>query len=108
MKVLSAECYGSDKDIFEVKILEHLKTHGSQLPGAKHITMLEDSFEHERPNGRHMCLIFKVMGESMSTFRESFPNGQVPSPLIQRFATQLLQAIQCAHTCEIIHTGNWE
>lgn len=105
MKVLSAECYGTDSDIFELNILQHLRSRGSTHPSSKHITMLEDSFEHKGPNGAHTCLIFKVMGESMSTFQKSFPQAQTPSPLIQRFATQLLEAIDCAHGCGIIHTG---
>lgn len=105
MKILSAEWYGAGSDIFELNILEHLRSKGASHPGAKHITMLKDSFEHEGPNGRHVCLIFKVMGESISTFQRSFPNARIPSPLVQRFAQQLLQAIDCAHSCGVIHTG---
>lgn len=105
MKVLSAECYGAGADTFELEILQRLRSQGSALPGAQHITMLEDSFEHDGPNGRHVCLIFKVMGESMSTFQRSFPRAQIPSPLVQRFARHLLQAIDCAHSCGVIHTG---
>lgn len=105
MKVLSAECYGSGSDIFELDILQHLQSKGSGHAGARHIAMLEDSFEHEGPNGKHMCLILKIMGESLSTFQKSFPSAQVPSPLVQRFAQQLLQAFECAHACRVIHTG---
>lgn len=107
MKVLSAECYGAGSDIFELKILQHLRTRGSSHPGSHHITMLEDSFEHEGPHGTHVCLIFKVMGESMSTFQKSFPNASIPSPLVQHFTTQLLQAIACAHDCDVVHTGTY-
>lgn len=105
MKVLSAECYGAGHDIFELKILERLRTQGSQHPGSRHITMLEDSFEHEGPNGRHVCLIFKAMGESLSAFREKFEDGIIPSRLVQRIAQQLLQALEYAHSRGVIHTG---
>ena len=73
--------------------LEHLRAQGFSHPGFQHILMLQDLFEHEGPNGRHIRLITKIMGESMSTFQRSFPNAQIPSPFVQRFAKQLLQAI---------------
>lgn len=105
MKVLSAECSGSGSNIFEVKVLERLRAEGSSHPGSQHISMLEDFFHHDGPNGTPICLIFKVMGETAATFQKSFPQAQIPSPLVQRFASQLLQTIECAHACGIIHTG---
>jgi len=105
MKVLSAECYGAGTDIFEPEILEHLRDHDTEHPGYKYISALEDSFTHEGLNGSHVCLIFKVMGESLSTFRYWFENYQIVSPVAARFATQLLQALDYAHTYGVIHTG---
>jgi len=69
------------------------------------VSRLEDSFEHQGPNGRHVCLVFKLMGESLKTFKNWFPNDMIPNPLVQRFTIQLLQAIDYAHECGIIHTG---
>jgi serine/threonine-protein kinase SRPK3 len=105
MKVLSAECYGAGNDIFELEILQHLRKVDPSHPGYKYISVLEDSFTHEGPNGSHVCLIFKVMGESLSTFRYWFTNHQIVSPVAARFTTQLLQALDYAHTCGVIHTG---
>jgi serine/threonine-protein kinase SRPK3 len=105
MKVLSAECYGAGTDIFELEILQHLRKADPYHPGYKYISVLEDSFTHEGPNGSHVCLIFKVMGESLSTFRYWFTNHQIVSPVAARFTTQLLQALDYAHTCGVIHTG---
>ncbi|TVY51582.1 Serine/threonine-protein kinase SRPK [Lachnellula cervina] len=104
MKVLSAECYGAGTDIFELEILRHLRNADIEHPGYKYISSLEDSFTHEGPNGSHVCLIFKVMGENLSTFRYWFGNGLILSPVAARFATQLLQALDYAHTCGVIHT----
>lgn len=103
--MLSAECYGAGNDTFELEILQHLRNADINHAGYKYISKLEDSFIHERPNGSHVCLIFKVMGESLSTFRNWFSNGQILTPVAARFTTQLLQALDYAHTCGVIHTG---
>ncbi|TVY54735.1 Serine/threonine-protein kinase SRPK [Lachnellula suecica] len=105
MKVLSAECYGAGTDIFELEILQHLKKVDIKHAGYQYISTLADSFTHEGPNGSHVCLIFKVMGESFSTFRHWFQNGKVLSQVAAKFATQILQALDYAHTCGVIHTG---
>lgn len=105
MKVLSAECYGAGTDVFELEILRYFQKSNIEHVGYQYISALEDSFQHTGPNGCHVCLVFKVMGESFSTFRSWFAGRQVPSPLIQRFTTQLLHALDYAHSCGVIHTG---
>jgi serine/threonine-protein kinase SRPK3 len=105
MKVLSAECYGTDDDIFEIEILHHLKEGDATHPGYAYISLLQDSFTHQGPNGSHLCLIFKVMGETLSTFRDWFEDRTIPTPLVQWFTTQLLQALDYAHSRSVIHTG---
>ncbi len=109
MKILSAECYGAEDgmDTFELEVLQHLKSKGSDYPGSGFITMLEDSFEHLGPHGRHSCLIFRVMGESLASFRQWFPGKRLPNTLVQQFTAQLLEALSCAHACGIIHTGKY-
>lgn len=110
MKVLSAECYGAEDgvDTFELEVLQHLKSEGSKFHGSAFITMLEDSFEHMGPNGRHRCLIFQVMAESLASFRQWFPEKRVPNVLVQQFAAQLLEALSWAHSCGILHTGRYK
>lgn len=104
MKVLSAECYGAGADVFELEVLKHIQSTASGHEGRKYITTLEDSFEHVGPYGTHVCLIFEVMAESLLSFPDWF-GGVIPNPLVQRFTTQLLKAIDCAHECGVIHTG---
>lgn len=105
MKVFSAECYGTNSNILELEILQYLKEGGSNHPGYQHISILQDSFTHKGPNGDHVCLIFKIMGESLSTFRGWFDERKIPTPLMQRFTKQLLQALEYVHERGVIHTG---
>lgn len=105
MKVLSAECYGQEKDIFELEILRKLSKTNQDHAGAQYVSRIVDSFEHQGPNGRHICLLFKAMAESLATFKLWFPTHTLPGPLLQRFSIQLLQALDFAHKCGVIHTG---
>lgn len=105
MKVLSAECYGAGPDIFELEIMQHLTASNPEHKGYQHISTLQDSFRHEGPNGTHVCLIMKLMGESLSTFTDWFENRTLSSPLVQLYTYQLMQALSYAHSCGVIHTG---
>lgn len=107
MKVLSAECYGAGTGIFELEIMQRLTSSNPEHDGYQHISTLQDSFRHEGPNGTHACLIMKVMGESLSSFANWFENRLIPAPLVQLYTYQLMQALDYAHSCGVIHTGKF-
>ena len=105
LKVLSAECYGGFKDIYEREILEHLRGADPSHPGYAHISTLVDSFEHQGPNGTHVCLVFRVMGETLRSFGTWFKDHMIPNEIMRRFTIQLLLALDYAHDHGVIHTG---
>jgi len=86
-------------------ILQDLKCRDTNHPGHNHVISLLDSFYHEGPNGKHMCLVYKAMGERVGRMRIRFPDRKVPQPLTKRIARQLLQALDYVHTCGYVHTG---
>ncbi|KAI0158954.1 kinase-like domain-containing protein [Pestalotiopsis sp. NC0098] len=104
MKVLSADCYGTDKDIFEREILRHLRDADRTHLGYKYICHLVDDFEHSGPNGTHVCLVLELMGETLKTFGTVFNKTMIPNPLMRRFAFYLLAALDYAHDSNVIHT----
>lgn len=106
LKVLSAECYGTEHDIFEKEILTHLRNGDRGLLGYRHIAHLVDDFEHEGPNGKHVCLVFHVYGETLRSFGILFRESMIPTDIMRRFAIQLLLALDYAHHYGVIHTGN--
>lgn len=105
MKVLSAECYGGTKDLFELEILKYLTKKNPDHPGWKYVATLLDFFAHTGPNGQHICLVSQVMAESFQDFGKWFPKNRIPSPVVQRFTMQLLQGLEYSHGCGVVHTG---
>lgn len=108
LKVLSAECYGTDKDIFEREILRHLRDADKTHVGYKYICHLVDDFEHRGPNGTHVCLVLELMGETLKTFGTLFKKTMVPNSLMRRFTFYLLAGLDYAHDSNIVHTGNYQ
>jgi serine/threonine-protein kinase SRPK3 len=105
LKVLSAECYGAEKDLFEREILTHLKNGNPKQVGYDQICHLVDDFEHKGPNGTHVCLVFELIGETLRSFGAWFPESMIPESVMRRFTIQLLLALDYAHDHNVIHTG---
>ncbi|UNI15945.1 Non-specific serine/threonine protein kinase [Purpureocillium takamizusanense] len=109
MKVLTADSYAEDdQHIFEVEILKHLRTADPKHKGYSYINHLLDEFEHEGPNGKHVCLIFEPMGMSLQGYADCLAReglGPVlPAYAIASITKQLLWALSYAHENGVIHT----
>ncbi|KAL5339930.1 kinase-like domain-containing protein [Aspergillus crustosus] len=104
IKFLASGCYGAGHDIYEREILQHLRDTDPSHPGFPFISKLLDSFEVEGPNGRHVCLVFPVMGDTLASFGTWWEDNMVPDVIMDRFTAQLLLALDYAHDNGIIHT----
>lgn len=91
----------------EQHILTYLEENSdASHPGYKHIIHLLDFFYHVGPNGRHLCLVFNVLGPSMSYFANYGPNFRLDGPLARNVSAQLLLAVDYLHSYGIAHGGN--
>lgn len=97
----------------EIRLLNDLRANlpsvtGFAAPGAPSappVVELLDSFEHEGPNGRHVCLAFELLGKSLLSLVKRFNYRGVPIPLIKVIARQILEGLDYSHSvCGIIHT----
>jgi serine/threonine-protein kinase SRPK3 len=95
-----------EKSAYELTILQHISTADPSHSGYKHVIHLLDNFEHTGHNGKHLCLVFKVMVKSVSALRRGFPSRQIPAALMKQIACQVLLGLDYLHqSCDIIHTG---
>jgi serine/threonine-protein kinase SRPK3 len=79
----------------------------SSHPGHKHIVRLLDDFSHDGPNGTHACLVYELLGLSVSTVTERrFADDRLPGALAKRVCKETLLAVDFLHQQNIGH-GGW-
>jgi serine/threonine-protein kinase SRPK3 len=89
-------------------MLQHIqqRLHLSVNPGRNHVIQLLDHFRHEGPEGRHVCLVFPVLGHHLGLQAAKFEQQRIPVAVMRKVARQLLQGLDFLHReCGIIHTG---
>ena len=91
----------------ERDVLEMLKMSDPKHEGYHHVLELLDWFIQDGPNGQHMCLVYKAMGETLRRFQARFPRQRFPAPLMKRISRQLLLGLDYTHSCGLIHTGTF-
>ncbi|KAJ3493433.1 hypothetical protein NLG97_g4736 [Lecanicillium saksenae] len=105
LKILTADSYGQENDIFEIDILKHMRCLAADEPGARHILQLLDNFQHDGPNGTHACLVFPAMGPDVTNYSQLFPKRRIPAPQIKTISRQLLLGLSFLHDISrVIHT----
>ena len=100
LKILKAN---SSKDSEELNIFLHLSNPSFEHPGSKHVLELLDHFEHDGPNGIHLCLVLPVMmsdGESMTV--RDIPRQ---SSYVRAISQQILLGLDFLHGIGVIHGG---
>jgi serine/threonine protein kinase len=100
----SAEHYrDAAKD--EIELLECVKFGEAQLGEDSHVVKLLDSFEHKGPNGKHVCMVFELLGDNLLTLIKKHDYRGIPSATIRHITRQFCQALRFMHDqCHIIHT----
>ena len=100
LKILKANYSKASK---ELKILHHSSNPSFEHPGSKHVLGLLDHFEHDGPNGIHLCLVLPVMmsdGESLTV--RGIPHQ---SNYVQAISQQILLGLDFLHKIGVIHGG---
>ncbi|PGH09071.1 hypothetical protein GX51_00824 [Blastomyces parvus] len=100
LKILKADASGNNK---ELAMLLELYSPDLNHPGKCHIIELLDYFEHDGPNGTHLCLVFPAMisdGVGM-TISERLHQAAY----VQAISKQLLLGLDFLHNLGIIHCG---
>lgn len=79
----------------EVVLLSQLKS--SDRDDAKHCVRLHDHFEHSGPHGRHVCLVFEVLGDNLLALIKRYDYKGVPIPIVRNLTRQMLVALDFMH-----------
>ena len=82
----------------ESVILRHIQSRAGAHPGSRNVALISDSFYHDGPNGRHLCLVLPAMTAPM-------PIRQLPERFAKEIARQALRGLECIHAVGVVHGG---
>lgn len=99
VKIKTAE---TSMDNSELSILSYLNQQRNSDPMSRHVITLLDCFEHQGPNGKHVCIVFEALSARISEYN----NGMVPrfpKWMAKRILRQVLIGICFLHSHGVIH-----
>ncbi|KAF5336508.1 hypothetical protein D9611_006586 [Ephemerocybe angulata] len=68
------------------------------------LPMLKDHFEICGPVGPHLCFVFTLMAQDVSSFRKTSPNKALHPCIAKKILLETVGAISSLHEAQIIHT----
>lgn len=105
MKIVrSAQGY-RETAVDEIKLLSKINITDKEHPGHQYLIKLIDYFDHNGPNGTHICIVFEVLGESLLGLIRRYKHKGLPIKFVKQIAKEILLAVDFLHRkCGIIHT----
>ncbi|KAG1652904.1 hypothetical protein FOA52_015926 [Chlamydomonas sp. UWO 241] len=103
MKVQKSATHYTEAARDEITLLRQIAT--GDPDDAMHCCRLTDSFEHSGPHGRHVCMVFEVLGDNLLALIKRFDYKGIPLPIVRNLARQMLIGLDYIHSkLNIIHT----
>jgi hypothetical protein len=70
-----------------------------------YVVRLIDHFDHVGPHGKHVCMVFEMLGENLLKIIKKYEYHGIPIPIVKNFARQICYGLDFLHRhCQIIHT----
>ncbi|KAJ2158783.1 serine/threonine protein kinase, CMGC [Coemansia sp. RSA 552] len=133
LKIVKSAAHYTEAALDEIELCTRTVSAREPHPGRDHVAKMLDSFEHSGPNGRHVCMVFEVLGENLlSLLRNARRYGSLrgiicaprpengpsaaaddktrsddglPVPLVKQIARQIIAGLAFLHgPCNMIHT----
>ena len=69
------------------------------------VVTLVDHFEHSGPHGRHVCMVFELLGDNLLQVIKQYNYRGIPLDIVKRFGFEILLGLDFLHRhCGMIHT----
>ncbi|KAJ2723540.1 serine/threonine protein kinase, CMGC [Coemansia sp. Benny D115] len=65
LKIVKSAAHYAEAALDEIELCTQTVSIREPHPGREHVAKMLDSFEHSGPNGRHVCMVFEVLGENL-------------------------------------------
>jgi serine/threonine protein kinase len=113
MKIQKSASHYRDAAFDEIELLqstvvattkeEVVKEHGAGFNSR--VVILLDDFEHQGPNGRHVCMVFEMLGENLLRVIKNFDYKGMSLEIVRNFTREICIGLDFLHRhCQIIHT----
>lgn len=106
LKIVKSAKHYTEAAEDEIRLLEKVCQCSKEIKGeACRVVMLLDNFYVEGPNGRHVAMVFEVLGANLLKLIRMNDHQGLPLPLVKSLSKQMLQGLDHLHRrCGIIHT----
>lgn len=75
------------------------------VDNSTYVATLHDSFFHTGPNGRHMCMVFSMLGCNLLSVIKAYNYRGIPIPVVKNMIKGICKGLDFLHRkCQIIHT----
>jgi serine/threonine protein kinase len=104
MKVQRSASHYRDAALDEIKLCAQADQVPDD-PARENVLRLVNSFQHDGPNGLHVCMLFEVLGCNLLSMVKASNYKGLPLPLVKRIIRDAIVGIDFLHSrCGIIHT----
>ncbi|KAJ1735593.1 serine/threonine protein kinase, CMGC [Coemansia biformis] len=78
LKIVKSATHYTEAALDEIELCSRTVSVREPHVGREYVAKMLDNFEHSGPNGRHVCMVFEVLGENLlSLLRNSRRNGSL-------------------------------
>lgn len=75
------------------------------VENSRFVATLLDSFQHQGPNGTHMCMVFSMLGCNLLSVIKAYNYRGIPLKAVKRMIRGICMGLDFLHRkCRIIHT----
>jgi len=105
LKVVKSADHFTETALDEIKLLKCVRDSAPDDPYHDRVIQLLDDFKIVGPNGRHVCLVFEVLGCNLLKLIIRSNYLGIPLTNVKRIMRRVLEGLDYLHTkCKIIHT----
>lgn len=100
------DCISTERKKAEQEMANGASKHAAiTVERSRFVATLHDSFFHSGPNGRHMCMVFSMLGCNLLTVIKAFNYRGIPIDAVKVMIRGVCKGLDFLHRkCQIIHT----